>query len=144
MRLFFHSIDRDIEMMDGLEASPTILNLLTTMQETVRSQWALIYSNEKRDVKNDKDDYFNLNITVNDAFNAIVCERSNYLIDNDMEEAEPIDEYILNELFLSYTIFLDAYSELGFYYVICGNFPFHNMVYFSQQKSMRLANKRLN
>jgi hypothetical protein len=113
------------------------------MQEAVRDQWALIYSNEKRDVKNDKDAYFNLNITVNDAFNAIVCERSNFLIDNEIEEAEEIDHYILNELFLSYTIFLDAYSELNYYYVICGNFPFHNMVYFSQQKSMRLANKRL-
>lgn len=143
MRLFFKSIDTDIEALTVFNAPESIIEKLRNMQETVRSQWASIYSNNKRNISNDDNSYFNLNVEVNDTYNAIVAERSNYLLDNDIEEAEPVDEYILSELFLSYTIFLDAYGEHGFYYVICGNFPFHNMVFFAQQKQMRDANKLL-
>ncbi len=143
MRLFFHSVDRDIEVLEGISASDSILDKLRSMQDNVRSQWATIYSNTKRDVINTVESYLELNISVNDVYNSIVAERSNYLLDNDIEETEPIDEYILNELFLSYTIFLDAYSELGFYYVLCGNFPVHLMAYFVQQRQMREANKLL-
>lgn len=143
MRLFFHSIDRDIETLEGLNASKTILDRLRSMQDNVRSKWATIYSNDKKDIINSLSSYFDLNIEVNDVYNAIVTERSNYLLDNDIDDIEPVDEYILSELFLSYTIFLDAYSELGFYYVICGNFPFHSMEFFANQKLMRNANKLL-
>lgn len=143
MRLFLHSIDRDIETLEALKASDSILGKLRGMQDNVRSKWATIYSNDKKDIVNNISDYFDMNIEVNDVYNSIVTERSNYLLDNNLEDIEPVDEYILNELFLSYTMFLDAYSELGFYYVICGNFPFHSMGFFANQKMMRNANKLL-
>jgi len=143
MRLFFHSVDRDIEYLEDIGASSTILALLRGMQDVVRSKWAIIYSNEKRDKGNSIESYFDLNVEVNEVYNKIVTERSNYVLDNELEEIEPVDEYIIDELFLSYTIFLDAYTECGLFYVICGNFPFHNMLFFSQQKAMREANKRI-
>lgn len=143
MRLFMHSVDRDIEYLEKIHASETILSLLRGMQDSVRSKWAVIVSNDKRDIGNDIQKYFDLNVEVNNVYNAIVKERSDYHIKNEEEDLYAIDEYILTELFLSYTIFLDAYSELGFYYVICGNFPFHNAVFFAQQKSMREASRRI-
>ncbi len=142
IRLFLHSVDRDIEYLEGLQAH-SIVDRLRTMQDNVRSEYAKIQSSEKRDQPISLESCFELNIMVNDTYNAIVAERSNYLLDNNLEETEPVDDYILTELFLSYTIFLDAYQEMGLYYVICGNFPFHNMSYFSQQKFMRNANKLL-
>jgi len=142
-RLFLHSVDRDIETLEGLNAAESILNKLRGMQDTIRSRWAEIYSNDKKDIQNSFESYFELNIEINDVYNAVVAERSNYLLDNDLDVIEPVDEYILGELFLSYTIFLDAYSEMHLYFVICGNFPFHNMHFFSQQKMMREANRKL-
>jgi hypothetical protein len=65
------------------------------------------------------------------------------LVDNKIELAEPVDEYILSELFLSYTIFLDALSACHFYYVMCANFPVESMAWFAQQKQMREANRLL-
>jgi hypothetical protein len=129
-------------MVEGLSAL-NIADRLRTMQDNVRSEFAKIYSDDKRDKPVSLKSCAELNIIVNEVYNAIVAERSNYLLDNNVEETEPIDDYILNELFLSYTIFLDAFTEMGLYYVMCGNFPFHNMNYFSQQKYMRAANKLL-
>lgn len=143
MRLFFHSIDRDIESLEQLKASASILDKLRSMQDSVRSQWAKIYSNDKHEVANSISAYFDLNIEVNEVYNKIVTERSDYLLDNNIDDLEPVDEYILEELFLSYTIFLDAYSECNFYYVICGNFPFHSMGFFANQKMMRAANRAI-
>ncbi len=143
MRLFFHSIDRDIEAMEALDAPESILAKLRGMQDTVRSKWAAIYSNEKNGRNNTIQDYLDLNIAVNDVYNLVVQERSDYLIANNLDIAEPVDEYILSELFLSYTIFLDALSECGFYYVMCANFPVENMSWFAQQKQMREANRLL-
>jgi hypothetical protein len=143
MRLFFHSVDRDIEALEAMEAPESILAKLRGMQDTVRSKWASIYSNEKHGNANTIQDYLDLNIAVNDAYNKIVLERSDYLVDNKIELAEPVDEYILSELFLSYTIFLDALSECGFYYVMCANFPVESMAWFAQQKQMREANRLL-
>jgi hypothetical protein len=139
-----HSVDRDIECLEGLSAPETILDKLRGMQDSVRSRWAIISSNDKKMVGNTIEDYFELNIEVNDVYNSIVTERSDYLLDNDKNETEPVDDYILTELFLSYTMFLDAYNELGFYYVICGNFPFHNSLFFAEQKALREANKEKN
>ena len=129
-------------MLEGLKAS-NIADRLRTMQDNVRSEFAKIYSAEKRDKPISLEDCAELNLTVNDTYNAIVAERSNYLLDNELEETEPVDEYILTELFLSYTIFLDALTEIGIYYVMCMEFPFHKMDYFYQQKLMRAANKLL-
>lgn len=143
MRLFFHSIDRDIEALEATGASESILAKLRGMQDTVRSKWAAIYSNEKNGKTNTIQDYLDLNITVNDVYNKIVLERSDYLVENKLDMAEPVDEYILSELFLSYTIFLDALSECGFYYVMCANFPVESMAWFAQQKHMREANRLL-
>ena len=143
MRLFFHSIDRDIEALEALEAPESILAALRGMQDTIRSKWASIYSNDKNGKINTIQDYLDLNIAVNDVYNKVVIERSDFLIANNMDMAEPVDEYILSELFLSYTIFLDALSECGFYYVMCANFPVENMSWFAQQKQMREANKLL-
>ncbi len=141
LHLFLHSVDRDIETLEGMKAPETILNKLRGMQDSVRSQWAIIRSNDKKELGNTVEDYMNLNIEVNEVYNAIVSERVDFLTDNEMEDVEEVDEYILTELFLSYTIFLDAYSELGFYYVICGNFPFHNSIFFAEQKLLREDNK---
>lgn len=109
------------------------------MQDTVRSNWAAIYSNDKKEVLNTINAYLDLNVEVNEAYNYIVNERSNYLMDNKLEEGQPIDHFILDELFLSYTIFLDSYSQLGFYYVLCSCFPVHQMAYFVQNRQMREA-----
>lgn len=141
LRLFLHSVDRDIEYLEGLKAPGTVLNKLRGMQDAVRSRWAIIYSNDKKELGNTVEDYMTLNIEVNEVYNSIVEERVDYLEENDMEEVEDIDEYILNELFLSYTIFLDFYHEQGFYYVICGNFPIHNSIFFAEQKFLREENK---
>lgn len=143
MRLFLHSVDRDIEVLEELDASKSILDRLRGMQDTVRSSWAIIISNDKKDTPNTIESYLNLNVEVNDAYNQIVIERSDYLLDNDLDQAEPIDEYILGELFLSYTIFLDAYNSAGLYYVLCANFPLHEMGHFVEQRQMRKANKLL-
>lgn len=146
MRCFLHSVDRDIDTLEAMKAEESILTLLRGMQDTVRSQWAVILSDEKhnRDVENlDKvQKYQTLNAEVNDIYNRIVDEQELRLQENDLEMGE-IDQYILSELFLSYTIFLDAYTELNFYYMICGNFPFDMMLYFADQKSMRLASKSI-
>jgi hypothetical protein len=141
LRLFLHSVDRDIETLEAMKAPGTILAKLRGMQDAVRSKWATIYSNDKKELGNAVEDYMDLNIDVNEVYNSIVNERCDYLNDNKMEEVEDIDEYILNELFLSYTIFLDFYHFCGFYYVICGNFPFHNSIFFAEQKALRESNK---
>jgi len=143
MRLFFHSVDRDIEVLEGINTPESVLAKLRGMQDTVRSKWAAIYSNDKHGKSNTIQDYLDLNIMVNDVYNKVVIERSDYLVDNNYETAEPCDEYILSELFLSYTIFLDALTECGFYYVMCANFPVENMSWFAQQKQMREANRLL-
>ena len=143
--LFLNAVDRDIEMLEAMPGSNTITDKLRQMQDNIRSNWARIYSNEKRDKPNSIESFFDLNIEVNGVFNSVVADRANYILDNEIDDdtPDPITEYILNELFISYTIFLDAYTEMGLYYVICGNFPFHNMNFFSQQKAMREANRRL-
>src|SRR5689334_8618676 len=109
MRLFMHSVDRDIEYLEKIQASKSILGLLRGMQDSIRSKWAVIISNDKKAVNNELTDYIGLNVEINQVYNSIVTERSDYHTKNKTAELEPIDEYILTELFLSYTIFLDAY-----------------------------------
>lgn len=141
LRLFLHSVDRDIETLEGLQAPASILDKLRGMQDSVRSRWAIICSNDKKALGNTIEDYMILNAEVNEVYNSIVIERCDYLEDNKIEGIEEIDEYILSELFLSYTIFLDSYAEMGFYYVICGNFPFQNSIFFAEQKALRESNR---
>jgi len=138
IRLFLHSVDRDIEYLEGIGASKIILKLLSEMQDTVRSSWALMISNDKNQIGNPLHDYLELNVLVNRVYNAIVQSHNDDIGDSG---ADDVTEYIINELFLSYTIFLDAYSELGFYYVICEEYPFHNAIFFAQQKHLRQANR---
>jgi len=143
MRLFLHSVDRDIEHLEKIEAPEHILEMLRGMQDNVRSKWAVIISNDRKDIINEVHKYLELNAEVNRVYNSIVIDRSDYHLKNKTVDLEPIDEYILTELFLSYTIFLDAYNELGFYYVICNNFPLDNSLYFVQQRAMREAARRV-
>jgi hypothetical protein len=141
MRLFLHSVDRDIEALIALDASDSLLNKLKGMQDNVRSQWAIIRSNDKKDIETDVTVYYTLNTDVNKVYNSIVTERLDDLNAKGIEGVEKVDEYILSELFLSYTIFLDAFSELGLYYVICSDYPFQSASFFMQQKMSRAARK---
>jgi hypothetical protein len=70
-------------------------------------------------------------------------ERNEFLLANIDEPIGLLDDFILKELFLTYTIFLDAYSELGFYYIICKQFPFAQASYFAIQKGLRAVARRL-
>jgi hypothetical protein len=143
LKLFLHSVEKDIAYLEGLKADQSILNRLRALLDNVRSQGAYIYSNDKKGIGNLIGAYFTLNLETNAVYNGIVTDRADYLLANIDEPAGPIDAFILRDLFLSYTIFLDAYSELGFYYIMCENFPFRNASYFAIQKSIRAAERRL-
>lgn len=143
---FLQAVDVDIKSLQQYPHSDKIIERLCDLSEDVKSSIAVIYSSDK------KNDYVSngeltgrwcrLNLEINDAYNDIAEIRFTYLEENNIKE-EDIDAYITEEAFLSYTLALDAFTELGLYYVIAIHFPYHFLLHFQNEKQQRDASKHI-
>jgi len=140
---FLESITADIKELEGFDTviSHSIIKLLVQMQEELRDKFAEIRSDEKHGIilesKEELLNYAFLNSTVNatmDEINDIIQGRS---------EDDFIYNFVLCQLFLSYTIFLDGFTENATFYTIARSFPYSYMLYFQSEKQCRNASKIL-
>lgn len=143
---FLRAVDVDIKSLQQYPNADRIIERLCDMSEDVKSSLAILYSSDKKNdyVSNSEmtGRWCRLNLAVNDAYNWIVEERFTYLEANNLKE-EDIDAYITEEAFLSYCLFLDAFTSLGLYYVIAIHFPYHFLLHFQNEKQQRDASKHI-
>jgi hypothetical protein len=142
---FLNSIDLDIKELSGVDNSKisnSIIQILVQMQENLRDKFSEVRSVEKHNViiesREELLNYAYLNSTVNCAMDEI-----NDIIQNRATEEDYIYNFVLCQLFLSYTIFLDGFTENAMFYTIARSFPYSYMLYYQSEKQARNASKVL-
>ncbi len=129
MNQFFKSIGSDLNMLDKMTDTKCISKVLVETLDSSKCKWAVIQSliKNKHEISEITFELLHLNDIVNVGIDA------GYLLVTRDKNADMIEFYD-NEIFLSYTFFIDALHSLGIYYGLSRNFPYHNLVRFMNIK----------
>jgi hypothetical protein len=128
---YINMVDKDIEALQAKPGSKPIVTRLIKLQEYTKAEWAVIHSIVKsmNDAPNEEclkktqqliEKCFDLNMTINKYFDDItkLCEKKH------KKGNELFLNYLFNELYFDYSVFLDAMHFMGLYYVPAETFPF--------------------
>lgn len=128
---YINSVDKDIKILEGHPGSKLIVKKFLKMQEYSRNQWAKVHSIVKSMNDETPETAFKksqeiielcgrMNMEINKVYDSVV--------DMCIKKKEKGDEfflnYVLEEMFYSYSIFLDALHFMGLYYIPSYQFPF--------------------
>jgi len=128
MHQFFKSITGDLYLLDKMDKSKNICKLLSETIDEYRCSWANIQSTLRlTSVEKLRPSLLKLNDLVNTGMDAgytlLIREQNDHLLD-----------FYEDEVYLSYTFFLDALHAMDVYYTISINFPYQNLTVFSKRK----------
>ena len=150
MIYYFSTVDKDIQILEKHPGSKPIVKQLIQLQEYTRAEWAKIHSIVKSlqdatpEQSFDKGQKvvnlcFDMNLRINKFYDKIVdisLAKKKKSKDNAF-----FLNYALEELYYSYSIYLDALHFMGMYYVPAASFPFMLSDMFSARKFQELADK---
>ena len=128
---YMSAIDKDIKILQDVKGTKTIVKQLIKLQEFTRDVWAQIHSIVKSLDKLPHDEQqeksqdivimcMDMNETINNFYNKIV----DICIQKQKKGDSQYLNYVIEEVFYSYSIFLDALHYMGIYYVAADSFPF--------------------
>lgn len=142
MIFYINSVDKDIRLLEGHQGSKLIVKTLIKLQEFSRDAWAKIHSivktmenatpaenNQKtQDIINA---CFHMNMKINDFYDKIVniCLKKG---------DDFFLNYVMEEMFYCYSIFLDALHFMGIYYIPAESFPFALSNSFAVRKMLEI------
>jgi hypothetical protein len=148
MIYYISTVDKDIKLLQSKPGSKAIVKQLIKLQEFTRDEWAKIHSIVKSltdstpEVAFKKSQAivaacFNMNLKVNEFYNKVtdICIAKK-------EKGNPeFLNYVLEEMFYNYSIYLDALHFMGIYYIPCETFPFTLSDMFANRKMAEAINR---
>lgn len=148
MIYYLNSVDKDIQTLQEQPGSKVFVKHLIQMQEYSKAQWAKIHSIVKsmqsctpeEAFKKSQDiiaECFNMNMEINKVYDKI----TKLAIAKDKKGDHLFLQYLLEEMFYNYSIYLDALHYMGIYYITCQEFPYPMCDMFASRKMAELANK---
>ena len=150
MIYYISTVDKDIQFLQQKPGTKTIVKQLVELQEYTRGAWAKIHSLVKTmtDNENDADKNFSksqeviaLCLKMNVKVNGYYDKLYNLCIAKKEKGNDFFINYLLEEMFFNYSIFLDALHYLGIYYIVSPVFPFALCNMFIQRKLALLTEK---
>ena len=146
MIYYINSVDKDIKLLREHKGSKTLVTQLVKLQEYSRDAWAKIHSIVKTLKDATPDDNFKKSQEIIDSC-LIMNIRLNEFYDKLIETAVAKKDkgnpfflnYILEEMYFKYSIFLDALHFMGVYYIPPHTFPFLLCDVFVNRKMSELA-----
>lgn len=144
---YINSVDNDIRELEKLKGSKAVVKHLVRLQEYMKGAWAKIHSIVKSmDETSSKANYnksqeiiascLDMNLQLNDYYNKL----TNLGIKRKEKGDPDLLNYILEEMFFNYSMFLDALHFMGVYYIPAETFPFILTDMFTQRKMEQFAN----
>jgi hypothetical protein len=130
MNQFFRSLSSDLNIIGKMPEDDTkiLIRVLSETLDSARCKWAVIQSN----IKNKKiAQVVPELLKLNDIVNTGIDAGYSVLI---KEQHEDLLDYYEDEIFLTYTFFIDALHDMEIYYTISINFPYHNLIDFAKRK----------
>lgn len=141
MIYYISTVDKDIKLLQDKPGSKAIVKQLIRLQEFTRDEWAKIHSI----VKSLKDSTpeesfkksqaivtacFEMNLKVNVFYNKV----TDICLAKKKKGNTKFLNYVLEEMFYNYSIYLDALHFMGIYYIPCETFPFSLSDMFANRK----------
>jgi hypothetical protein len=146
MIYYINSVDKDINLLREHTGSKTIVNLLIKLQEYSRDEWAKIHSIVKTLKSSTPEENFKKSQEIIDSCLVMNLKLNKFydkLIDICVDKKEKGNPYFLNyvleEMYFKYSIFLDAIHFMGIYYIPPQTFPFLLCDVFVNRKMEELA-----
>ena len=146
MIYYINSVDKDIKLLREHKGSKTLVTQLVKLQEYSRDAWAKIHSNVKTLKDATPDDNFKKSQEIIDScliMNIKLNEFYDKLIETAVAKKDKGNpfflNYILEEMYFKYSIFLDALHFMGVYYIPPHTFPFLLCDVFVNRKMAELA-----
>jgi hypothetical protein len=148
MIYYISTVDNDIKILREKPGSKAIVKQLIKLQEFTRDEWAKIHSIVKSLANSTPEEAFkksqaivtscfNMNLKINVFYNKLtdICllkkQKGNVYFLN----------YVLEEMFYNYSLFLDALHIMGIYYIPCETFPFTLSDMFANRKMAELIDR---
>lgn len=150
MIYYISTVDKDIKVLQEKPGTKAIVKQLVELQEFTRDAWAKIHSVVKSMTDDEKDNEKNfiksqevigLCLDMNIKVNEYYAKLSDLCIAKKQKGNDFFINYLLEEMFFNYSIFLDALHYLGIYYVVSSAFPFALCDMFIQRKLSQLTDK---
>lgn len=150
MIYYISTVDKDIKVLQEKPSTKAIVKQLVELQEFTRGAWAKIHSIVKSMTDDDKDADKNFSksqevillcIDMNVKVNRFYDKLLELCIAKQQKGNDFFINYLLEEMFFNYSIFLDALHRLGIYYIVASSFPFALCDMFIQRKLSLLIDK---
>lgn len=143
---YINSVDNDIKQLEKLKGSKPVVKHLIRLQEYMKGAWAKIHSIVKSmDDSSSKENYIksqeiiasclDMNLELNEYYNKL----TNFGLKRKEKGDGKLLDYILEEMFFNYSMFLDALHFMGVYYIPAESFPFILTDMFTQRKMEQFA-----
>jgi hypothetical protein len=142
MIYYINSVDKDITKLGEMSHTKPIIKKLISLQEYTRAAWAKVHSLVKTMTPEDPEGNFkrtqqiinmclDMNLEINTYYNTITT----LAVKIKTKKNNPdVLNYILEEMFYNYSIYLDALHFMGIYYIPAETFPFVLTDVFTQRK----------
>jgi len=150
MIYYISTVDKDIKVLQEKPGTKAIIKQLVQLQEFTRDAWAKIHSivksmsdDEKEADKNfvKSQEVISLCLDMNVKINGYYDKLFDLCIAKKIKGNDFFLNYLLEEMFFNYSIFLDALHFLGIYYIVSSSFPFALCDMFVQRKMAELMDK---
>jgi len=148
MIYYISTVDKDIKLLQSKPGSKAIVKQLIKLQEFTRDEWAKIHSLVKSLANSTPEETFkksqaivtacfNMNLKVNEFYNKVI----DICILKKQKGNPEFLNYVLEEMFYNYSIYLDALHFMGIYYIPCETFPFTLSDMFANRKMAEAINR---
>jgi hypothetical protein len=141
MIMWMKSVDNDITYLREQKGTKAIVKQLIKLQEYSRAEWAKIHSVVKTMDQSSSKINFEKSQSIIGAvvlFNVRVNQFYDKLIDMCLIKSKKGNEellnYVLEEMYFKYSIFLDAIHFMGVYYIPSNSFPYALCTLFATRK----------
>ena len=150
MIYYISTVDKDIQFLQEKPGTKAIIKQLVELQEFTRGAWAKIHSIVKSMTDDEKEadknfvksqEVIGLCLDMNVKVNGYYDKLSDLCIAKKQKGNDFFLNYLLEEMFFNYSIFLDALHFLGIYYIVSSSFPFALCDMFVQRKMSELMDK---
>lgn len=151
MIYYISTVDKDIKLLQSKPGSKTIVKQLIKLQEFTRDEWAKIHSIVKSISNSTPEEAFNKSqaivtacFNMNLKLNAFYNKLTDICIEKKNKGNAYFLDYVIEEMFYNYSIFLDALHHMGIYYIPCETFPFSLCDMFANRKMVESIDKEEN
>lgn len=138
---FQKEIDNNIKSIQEVPGNKIFLKTLIQLQDTSRSYWSRIHSHiktmtdEPSDINIEKSrnvihEATHMNLELNDYLDKLMS-----IAFKKYEKGNPmLMEFLVENVFYSYYLFLDALHNVGLVYILCQSFPLENSNVYCSRK----------